>query len=77
MSISMERFGATGQFATFDPYLETTRRVNVFQLQCRCCGFEPEDVVVPPKYCPKCHGESWERYTKPGGILENADRYGA
>jgi len=49
----------------------------VFHLQCRCCGFEPEDTVVPPRLCPKCHGQSWERFAKPGGILENADRYSA
>ena len=75
MSISMERFAAEGHFATFDPYIESVKRVNVFTMQCRCCGFEPEDVVVAPRICPKCHSESWERFTKPGSILENANRY--
>ena len=75
MSISMERFESHGQFATFDPFSSPQQRVAVFQLQCRSCGFEPEDVVTPPKLCPKCHGESWERFAKPGGILENANRY--
>lgn len=75
MSISMERFSASGNFATFDPYVEKTPRTAVFRVECRCCGFEPEDVVVPPKICPKCHSRAWERTARPGGILENADRY--
>jgi Zn finger protein HypA/HybF involved in hydrogenase expression len=77
MSISMEPFAAIGSFVTFDPYAESHHRVAVFQLQCRCCGFEPEEAVVSPRICPKCHSESWERFAKPGSILENADRYGA
>jgi rubrerythrin len=75
MSISMDRFESHGHFATFDPFNSPHHRVAVFQLQCRSCGYEPEDVVTPPKLCPKCHGESWERFAKPGGILENAKRY--
>ena len=75
MSISMDRFESHGQFPTFDPFASSAHRVAVFQMQCRSCGFEPEDVVAPPKICPKCHGESWERFAKPGGILDNANRY--
>jgi predicted Zn-ribbon and HTH transcriptional regulator len=75
MSISMERFGSYGQFATYDPVEATQHRVRIFSIQCRCCGFEPEDTVMPPRLCPKCHGNSWERYAKPGSILENANRY--
>lgn len=75
MSIAMERFGTKGHFATYDPFARNISRVAVFQLQCRCCGYEPEDSVVPPKVCPKCHGESFERFARPGSILENADRY--
>lgn len=75
MSISMERFASHGQFATFDPFRSVPKRIDVFQLQCRSCGYEPEDVVVAPKVCPKCHGEAWERFAKPGSILTNADRY--
>jgi len=75
MSISMERFGSQGQFATFDPHAQSLRRVAIFTLQCRSCGFEPDDAVVPPKICPKCHSESWERFAKPGSILNNAVRY--
>ena len=75
MSIGMQRFASEGQFATYDPFSRQQEPVGIFQLQCRCCGFEPEDVVVPPRSCPKCHGESWERYARPGSILTNANRY--
>lgn len=75
MSISMERFASEGQFMTYDPFHAPTQQVAVFQLQCRCCGYEPEDVVVAPRLCPKCHGQSWERFARPGSILDNANRY--
>ena len=75
MSISMERFGSEGHFATYDPVRSMSERTVVFQLQCRSCGFEPEDVVSAPRLCPKCHSESWERFAKPGSILTNASRY--
>ena len=75
MSISMERFASEGQFATYNPFPASLHHVSVFQVQCRSCGFEPEAVVTPPRLCPKCHGESWERFAKPGSILDNADRY--
>ncbi len=75
MSISMERFASHGRFATYDPYQNTPQRVSIFVLQCRCCGYEPEDSVVAPRTCPKCHSESWERFAKPGSILDNANRY--
>ncbi len=75
MSISMDRFASEGQFATYNPFEASMSKVAVFQVQCRCCGFEPEGVVTPPKLCPKCHVESWERFAKPGSILENANRY--
>jgi predicted Zn-ribbon and HTH transcriptional regulator len=74
MSISMDRFGTDGQFAKFDAHAGLQQRVSMFQLQCRACGFEPEDVVTPPRLCPKCHGKSWERYARPGSILDNALR---
>lgn len=74
MTIGMEKFASQGHFATYDRFSRASQRIDVFQLQCRCCGFEPEDVVVPPRLCPKCHGESWERFAKPGSILSNANR---
>ena len=75
MSISVERFAAEGRFATYDRFADSQSRIGIFQLQCRCCGFEPENALVPPKVCPKCHGESWERFAKPGSILKNANRF--
>jgi len=75
MSISMERFASEGQFTTYNPFPASIQRVTVFQIQCRSCGFEPEGVVTPPRLCPKCHCNAWERYARPGSILDNADRY--
>lgn len=74
MSISMDRFGTEGQFATFNPPAGLQQRVSMFQIQCRSCGYEPEDVVTPPQVCPKCHSKSWERFARPGSILDNAMR---
>ena len=74
MSISMENFASEGHFVRYDPHTPPAPRVEVVKVQCRCCGFEPEDAVVPPKVCPKCHSQSWERFAKPGGTLENANR---
>ena len=75
MSISMERFASHGHFLKYDPFAPAMRPTTVFQLQCRSCGFEPEGAVTPPKLCPKCHSESWERFARPGSILDNANRY--
>lgn len=78
MSIAMERFASEGHFATYDPYQQhhlPQPQVAVFRLQCRSCGFEPDAFVTPPRVCPKCHGESWERFARPGSILENAQRH--
>jgi hypothetical protein len=49
----MERFGSEGHFATYDPFAQVPQRVSVFQMQCRSCGYEPENVVTPPRLCPK------------------------
>jgi hypothetical protein len=75
MSISMEAFASEGHYPTYDPFRSAPQTVAVFRLQCRSCGFEPDDTVVAPRLCPKCHSKSWERYTRPGSILQNANRY--
>lgn len=75
MVISMDQFGAQGSFATFDPFKVAGPSSMVFTLQCRSCGFEPDNAVTAPKCCPKCMGKSWERFARPGSILTNADRY--
>ena len=48
MSIAMEKFASEGHFATYDPFRHETQRIAVFQLQCRCCGYEPEAFLTPP-----------------------------
>lgn len=75
MPIGMQRFASEGHFATYDPFAQPAQRVEVFTLQCRACGFEPEGTVEAPPCCPKCHSKSWERFARPGSILSNADRY--
>jgi len=74
MSISMDKFASEGQFLRYDPFAVSATRAAIFTIQCRSCGFEPEDTIVAPRVCPKCHSKSWERYTRPGSILENAER---
>ncbi len=75
MSISMEKFASHGHFATYDPFTRGDRGMAIFQLQCRSCGYEADNSVTPPSVCPKCHSEAWERFVRPGSILENAARY--
>jgi rubrerythrin len=75
MSISMERFASQGHFMTYERNHAPSTHTAIFHLQCRSCGFEPDDVVTAPRVCPKCHSESWERFAKPGSILANAKRY--
>ena len=75
MPIGMDRFASEGHFATYDPFAKPAESVAVFSLQCRCCGYEPENAVETPPVCPKCHSKAWERFARPGSILSNADRY--
>ena len=75
MSFSLSEFVAKKPAVKYDPYQPIMARAMVFQVQCRMCGFEPEDILHPPRICPKCHSEAWERFARPGSILENADRY--
>jgi hypothetical protein len=75
MSISMERFGADGHFASYNPFPPTSMKTTIFQVQCRSCGYEPDTAITPPRLCPKCHSQSWERFARPGSILDNAERF--
>jgi predicted Zn-ribbon and HTH transcriptional regulator len=76
MSIGMEPFASEGHFATYNRFVaNAATKVAIFSLQCRSCGYEPDDVVSAPKVCPKCHSKSWERFTRPGSILNNAERF--
>lgn len=74
MSIAMDRFASHGLFPTFRPVAQEAR-VSMFYVQCRSCGFEPEASDRPPRICPKCSGTGWERFTRPGSILANAERF--
>lgn len=74
MSIAMERFAATGLFPTLQP-VSMMPRVAMYVVQCRSCGFEPEGTDRNPKVCPKCSGRSWERVTRPGSLLADAERF--
>src|SRR5262245_39440671 len=75
MSISMNRFGASGMFPTYHVEPPLGAPVSVYILQCCNCGHEPENAVVAPRICPKCQGQSFERVTRPGSLLANAERY--
>lgn len=75
MSYSLENLVARNSIAKYDPHEAVPQRTAVFQVQCRMCSFEPEDVLSPPRVCPKCHSQSWERFARPGSLLQNANRY--
>ena len=42
----------------------------VYVTECHYCGFRPAD---PPRICPKCHGSTWDRFPRPGSLLERAE----
>lgn len=75
MSISSERFGSDGHFQQYDPVRRrVSPRVVTMQLNCRACGYQPnDDAILPPRVCPKCNGSAWERIPRPGSILELVD----
>jgi rubrerythrin len=61
MSISTEYFRSEGHFIQYGPPVESGVRTPVFRIECRRCGFEPEDSIIPPRVCPKCNASAWER----------------
>jgi hypothetical protein len=75
MSIAMERFASKGLFPRFQPLAPQHPRVAMFYVQCRSCGFEPEVSDRAPRMCPKCGARSWERFTRPGSLLADAERF--
>ena len=75
MSIGADAFAASGLHRTYDPYAAEEPRVEMHQTQCRGCGFTPDDGLNPPKRCPKCRSQSWERFNLPGSILTHSKRY--
>jgi hypothetical protein len=53
MSISTECFRSEGHFAKYGPPVETGVKAPIFRIECRRCGFEPEDSIIAPRVCPK------------------------
>ena len=76
MSFCMDHVVAKKNIAKYDPNPASLERAMVFQAQCRMCGYEPEDYLHPPKICPKCYSQAWERFARPGSLLQNASRFG-
>jgi hypothetical protein len=74
MSIDMERFGSKEQQTDFRDSVHGARTACPYRLQCRACGFEPEDVIVASPRCPKCDGSSWERFVYPRSLLTGPSR---
>jgi predicted RNA-binding Zn-ribbon protein involved in translation (DUF1610 family) len=74
----MEPFGWEALTSKQAPSVEMPKRMFPFHLECRSCGYEPEDMVVAPRHrCPKCGGTAWERSTRPGSLLDRAERRAA
>ena len=74
MSIAMERFGSNEQSSESLASSGLRNLVFPYRLQCRACGFEPFDVIAPPRHCPKCFRHSWERFAFPRSLLLQVDR---
>jgi predicted Zn-ribbon and HTH transcriptional regulator len=74
MPIFGEPLKATGLFETRQT-APSGHKIQMTQVYCPQCGFEPKGAVVGPKRCPKCHGSSWKREARPGMFLELIDRY--
>lgn len=72
MSIAMERFGSSERPSEFGGSQSVA---SPYTVQCRMCGFEPEDASRPPSRCPKCTSDSWEQFAFPRSLLVNTDRY--
>ena len=75
MSISMEPFGWQAISSHQPSSAQSPKRMFPYHLQCRACGYEPEDLVLAPRAkCPKCAATAWERFTRPGSLLDDAER---
>jgi hypothetical protein len=74
MSVPVEPFTSDPQSSPYATLSDAPKAVFPYRLQCRMCGFEPDDAVTPPRRCPKCHGSAWERFAFPRAMLMVADR---
>jgi hypothetical protein len=71
MSISMDHFASFEVLSTSRISDGSSSMDNPYQMQCRTCGFEHLDAIVSPERCPKCAGDSWERFALPGHLVSN------
>jgi hypothetical protein len=74
MSIAMDRFGLNEPVSESLASSRSGVLVFPYRLQCRSCGFEPADAIIPPSRCPKCAGGAWERFAYPRSLLKFAER---
>ncbi|HEY2589863.1 MAG TPA: hypothetical protein VGI81_29230 [Tepidisphaeraceae bacterium] len=59
--------GSSNSQRPFDPQrarFESDRQPPAVRLECRACGYEADDPIVPPTVCPKCHGSTWQRSSR-------------
>jgi len=57
-------------FCYYDP--DFARRAGGIFTSLRCAALSPPNTVLP-RASAKCHGTGWERFDRPGDILENAN----
>jgi hypothetical protein len=74
MSIAIERFGSSANALESSELNPTPSPAFPFRMQCRACGFEPDNAITPPKRCPKCAGHVFERFILPRSLLEFAEQ---
>jgi len=72
MSIAMDHF-RSNERETSNSSASLRILESPYHLQCHTCGFERFDAISPPLRCPKCTGDSWERFTIAGSLLKNTD----
>ena len=74
MSIANDSFQFTGHFLRALTSAHAVRNISPYHVECRYCRYRVEEGVSTPKMCPKCHGASWERFLRPGSLLEACRR---
>jgi rubrerythrin len=75
MSIAMDNYESNVQQPETRVGSERQAPVFPYRFECRTCGYEPLNVLKPPKQCPKCFASGWQRFALPRSLLMNTDRY--
>ena len=65
---------ASGSFDTYDVHHAADPPRRMWMFNCRNCGFEPEDPIIPPRRCPKCGCGVFQRVMVPGALLLDEPR---